>query len=162
MSDFIVSTSQKTTPDIEICELTASITDIGVEIFAKSPIIAEFILSKQVGEHRGGDYVSIFKNLVFFSIPGRYAQEIGGSTIYSDMFFNNNRGDGGRQMEPNMLWLRTKGLEKGITITFPQPAHVPADLIEYLNRSMEKVRVFYMKFVRKAVIKSILIERLNG
>jgi hypothetical protein len=164
MSEFVVSTVQRTPVDIEICELTATITDTGVSVTAKSPIIAEFIASKSSGTHNGSEYVSAFKGLKFHSIPSRLANDINGNGIYGDMFFASRMDAGGNRSipEPNMVWMRSDKLAEGVTVVFPQPAHVPADLIEYLNRSMEKVRTFYMKNVRKVSIKSTLVERLDG
>lgn len=164
MSEFVISTIQNTLPDVEICELTAAITDTGVAITAKSPLIAEFVASKQVGEHRGRDYVSSFREIVFYALPTRLTVELGGNGIYGDMFLSARNLDPGAprgMMDPNLIWVRAKGLETGVTLVFPQPAHIPADLIEYLNKSMEKVKVFYMKHLRKTVIKSKLLEKFN-
>lgn len=166
MSEFVVSLVQKTPPDIEICELTATVTDTGVEITARSPLIADFVASKNVGAHKGEEYVSNFRGLVFYSLPSRLGIDINGHSIFSDMFYNARNIDppgaprGGT--EPNMIWIRTKGLADGVKLVFPQPAHIPADLIEYLNRSMEKARIFYMKNIRKTTIKATLTEKING
>jgi hypothetical protein len=162
VSEFVITTSQKTPPDIEICELTATITDAGVAITAKSPLLGEYIATKINSKHRGEDYSASFKDLVFYSIPSRIALDIGGNGVFTDMFLSGRGIDGERGGEPNMLWMRTRGLAEGVTLTFPQPAHVPADLIEYLNRSMERLRTFYLKHVRAAVIKSSLTERFDG
>jgi hypothetical protein len=165
MSEFVISTVQRTDPDTEICELTVTITDAGVKITAKSPIIAEFVATKAHGLVKGDSYASSFAGLTFYSLPSRYNQDINGNGIYPDLFFPNRNIEPGlpRGMaEPNLLWLRTKGLAEGVTLTFPQPAHIPADLIEYLNRSMEKTRVFYMKHIRKLSIKATLTEKVNG
>lgn len=164
MSEFIVSTTQKTPPDIEICELTATITDAGVAITAKSPIIAEFIAAKATNTLKGNDYVASFNKLIYI-IPARLSNDIGGNGIYGDMFLNPRLADPNAPRglsEPNIIWIRTKGLAEGVTLVFPQPAHIPADLIEYLNRSMEKTRIFYMKHIRKISVKSTLVERVNG
>lgn len=165
MSEFIVALVQKTPSDIEICELTATVTDAGVEITARSPLIADFVASKATASHKGEDYISSYRGLTFFSLPSRYASDINGNNIYQDMFFNARNIDQGAPRglaEPNLLWMRTKGLADGIKLVFPQPAHIPADLIEYLNRSMEKARTFYMKNIRKTTIKATLTEKING
>ena len=165
MSEFVISTAQRTDPDTEICELTATVTDAGVKITAKSPIIAEFVAAKSNSTVRGADYSASFAGLTFYALPARYTQDINGNGIYHDMFFSSRNIDPGAPRglaEPNLLWLRMKGLAEGVTLTFPQPAHIPADLIEYLNRSMEKTRVFYMKHIRKLSIKATLTEKVNG
>jgi hypothetical protein len=99
--------------------------------------------------------------LEVYNLPSRIAQELQGSNgIYPDMFLSTrNDLDGNRVLVPNLVWMRVKGLAEGVTLVFPQPAHVPADLVEYLNRSMDKTRIFYQRFVRKVSITANLIER---
>jgi hypothetical protein len=164
MTEFLVSTSQTVPEDKELITLEATVTDKGVEITAKSPILGEYMrrVCSKKSTIKGGDYTPAFDNLEFYSLPVPLSNELNHTGIYNDMFLVASGVDeygNRRKNEPNMLWLYTKGLEEGVTLVFLQPAHIPADIIEFLNRSMEKARVFYLKFVRQATIKSSLIER---
>jgi hypothetical protein len=161
MPEYIANVTHSTPKDLTIVELTATIDDQGVKIHAKSPILADFVAAKQNGILPGGEYVNAWKGMEIYNLPSRIVQEMTGSNgIYPDMFLSTrNDLDGNRVLVPNLVWMRVKGLAEGVTLVFPQPAHVPADLVEYLNRSMDKTRIFYQRFVRKVSITANLIER---
>lgn len=160
MPEYIANVTHSTPKDLTIVELTATIDDQGVKICAKSPILADFVASKQTGILSGGDYVNAWRDMNLYNLPSRIAQELGSNGIYPDLFISSrNDLDGNRVMVPNLVWVRAKGLAEGVTFIFPQPAHVPADLVEYLNRSMDKTRIFYQRYVKKISITANLIER---
>lgn len=165
MTEFVVTTTKETPKDLVICELMATITADGVEIWAKSPIIADFVASRATSTVDGGEFVKEWKDKVFMNLPARTYTEFGGSIspdLFTSVLQRSNPGDdmyARREMCPNICWLRMKGLEEGVKLTFHQPAHYPADLVEYLNRAQEKVQQIYMKFVRKSSARSSLVER---
>lgn len=164
MTEYLITTTQVVSPDRELCSLEAAITDAGVQITAKSPIIEALMKKYSAGSTLllGEHYSDCFKGLKFYRLPTHVAKLIDCGSIYTDLFVPGNSVDeygNRRKSEPNLLWLYTEGLGEGVTITFPQPAHIPADIIEYLNRSMEKVRVFHLKFIRRLQAKSVLLER---
>ena len=164
MTEFLITTSQELPQDTVLGSLEAKVSDRGVEITAKSPIIGAYV-SKICSKRktlRGGDYYESLKDLTFYSLPPTLGNEMGTNLIAPDMFVNVGGVDeygNRRKQEPNMLWMVALGLEEGVTITFVQPAHVPADIIEYLNRCMEKARLFYVKNIRQLSYKTTLVER---
>lgn len=160
MPEFIANIVHSTPKDLSIVELTATVADDGIQINAKSAILADFISAKHVDCYKGDEYVRGWKGLEIYTLPGRITADIGGNGIYGDMFIHGRDGvDGVRTLQPNMIWMRMKGLADGVTFVFPQPAHVPADLVEYLNKSMDKTRMFYQRFIRKVTVTANLIER---
>lgn len=164
MTEFLITTAQTLPENTELCSLEAKVTDKGVEITAKSSIIGAYVkkICSKKKLLRGVDYNISFDGLFFYCFSPSIGNELGTNLVTTDLFHNIGGMDeygNRRKQEPNMLWLITQGLEEGITITFAQPAHIPADIMEYLNRCMEKMRLFYTKNMRQIFYKATLIER---
>lgn len=165
MSEFISQVMQRTPEDREICELTARIADSGVEITAKSEILGKYIKKVRQNSYSGMEFGAVaWQPYTFYSVGPKQSVFIPGHNSFSVDLFVPARavfpGDNARHnYEPNMIWMLADGLETGITLIFPQPAHIPADIIDYLTRSMDKVRTFYLRHIQPFEAKATLTER---
>lgn len=156
MPEYVVDIRQTVPPDVEICELTATLVDDGVLVYAKSPIIGEYMERICTDHLYAADYFNhaTWKDKKILHLPSRIAVPFGGNVVRTDFLVPGRDGS----YEPNMVWMRTVGLKDGVEIVFNQPIHVPADIIDFLSRSMDKARTFYLRYVRQTKITAKLRE----
>lgn len=170
MSDYVVQVQQSVPEDDTILELSATITDAGVEIYAKSPSIHSFVKNAANDtSFDGGDWVLSFAGKKFFSLPARYLQGVGGNVLRDDLLLSRGElfdpGEERIRVEgatPNYAWLRSTELDTGVTLVLRQPAHMPADIVEFLSRALEGARSFHMRYIRKTKVTGNLREVSRG
>lgn len=172
MPEYLVNMAYNTPKDTEICQLTATLVDDGILIHAYSPLIGKFVKSKAIGSYKGSELnPPKWDKLKLLQLPARMVREFGNNRFSVDLFAPARYAafeDGAiarrvaQQMvttEPNNLWMFTEGLDEGVDILFSQPAHIPADIIDYLSRSMEKAKSFYTRYIAEYKVTATLLER---
>lgn len=136
------------TPILEY--LNIEMTDAGLVLTAKSKCIGEFIRAKAGGVFRmettyNPDWVG-----EYYKISAKYYNSI---PISRPSLMINRPGE---QETANVFWLFKVGLDEGIKEIFPEPIHLPADLVTYTTSACERVKEYFLKFVYKPAVSAKL------
>lgn len=136
-------------------EFKVSLTEEGIQIYAKSPIFAEMI-AKQPGLKPGDDYMMKpwrGNSLRLYSKLPKLSRYL--SFEYG--VWLRNRDEDGPRSNPNLFWLTHPDLAKGCTITIREPIALN-DVEDYFTTACASLREIYMHHIRTAEFRAKLSE----